>query len=272
MGINETVLEMHFHKPLLDLFQVTLGLGKGKFNFYKYSTQKECFVGFDQAFVQTDLTEDELFTKLKKSAIDDGYNLSNFFVGYFLQFKVVKILQRHSRHTPSQVRFYPHYRVSIDTKKNINTGLSQHELLYNLSRNNNAMVYYACPMIFDRSELYNQNIDLDLLRLADLNDCPSMYSDNESHFIYYEDIEAEPVWCSEPVEGNAITPQHMFKRISENISKEEFYESQLELLNKLKYKSELNSQGEKEGILKLVQDSLTIIHYTADKEDKMPNE
>lgn len=32
-GINETVLEMHFHRPLLDLFRTTLGLGPGAFKF-----------------------------------------------------------------------------------------------------------------------------------------------------------------------------------------------------------------------------------------------
>jgi len=73
MSINETVLEMHFHNALLNLMRTTLGLGTGRFNFFKYSPQRECFVGFDQAFVKTDLSEEELFTQLRTDAMQNGY-------------------------------------------------------------------------------------------------------------------------------------------------------------------------------------------------------
>jgi len=259
MGINETVLEMHFHHALMELFRRTLGLGRGKFNFYKYSPQKECFVGFDQAFVKTDLSPDELFEILKKSAITRGYSLSTFFVGLFLQYKVVRELRRRSRVTPPQIISNPHYRVSLDTKKNINTGLSQHELLYNLNTNDGALVYYACPMIFDRSELY-EPADLNKLRLADMSTCPSPYLDNDSHFIYFADPQAEPIWCSEPIEGKALSPNEMVTYISQQIVLREFRENQLNLLDIL-------SKVEKEGkvkMLELVHESLTIIYYTED--------
>tara|TARA_R110000787_G_scaffold277351_1_gene386636 strand:- start:8051 stop:8308 length:258 start_codon:yes stop_codon:yes gene_type:complete len=78
MNINGTVLEVHFHRPLLDIFRVTLGLGEGSLNFYKYSTQKECFQRFDQVFVQTKLSEGQLFDKLKSSATNHGHNFSYF--------------------------------------------------------------------------------------------------------------------------------------------------------------------------------------------------
>lgn len=168
MSINETTLEMHFHNPLITLFRETYGLGAGGFNFYKYSPQRECFVGFDQAFVQTELSDEQLFRELRDSAMTQGYYLNNFFIGYFLQFKVVKEMQRRVRLTPPQIRSRQHYRVSLDTKKNVNTGVSQHELLYSLNRNQGAMVYYACPMVFDKSDLYLETPDLELLRLADL--------------------------------------------------------------------------------------------------------
>ena len=259
MGINETVLEMHFHHALMELFRNTLGLGRGRFNFYKYSPQKECFVGFDQAFVKTDLSPEELFKVLKESAINHGYSLSSFFIGLFLQYKVVRELRRRSRVTPPQILSYPHYRVSLDTKKNINTGFSQHELLYNLNTNNGALVYYACPMIFDRSELY-EPADLNKLRLADMSTCPSPYLDNDSHFIYFAYPQAEPIWCSEPVEGKALSPSEMVIYISQQISSREFKENQLNLLDTL-YKVE------KEGkikMLELVHESLTIIYYKED--------
>jgi hypothetical protein len=54
MRINETVLEMHYHAEVINLIKKTLGLGpKGDFNFYKYSPQREKFIGFDQAFVMS---------------------------------------------------------------------------------------------------------------------------------------------------------------------------------------------------------------------------
>lgn len=268
MNINETVLEMHYHKPLMDLFREQLGLGKGKFNFYKYSPQKECFVGFDQAYVQTDLSPEDLFKSLKDDAMNNGYSLSNFYVGYFLQFKVVKKLVKKSIYTPVTITTKPYYRISLDTQKNINTGVSQHELLYQLNKNTGAMVYYAAPMIFDQVDLYNQEPDLELLRLADLNDCPSIYSDNENHFIYYEDTETDGIWCSDPVEGRVITPKELFSNLKENISNESSQESQRKLLEVLANPDKLEIDGVKGNIFDLLQSSFTIIHFQGDREQQ----
>lgn len=263
MSINETVLEMHFHRSLLELFRDTVGLGNGNFNFYKYSPQRECFIGFDQAFVQTDLKEDDLFEQLQSDALKNGYKLSNFFVGYFLQYKVVKPMANRSRHTPTVIKSKPHYRVSLDTRKNDKTGLSQHELLYSLSKNIDAMVYYACPMIFDRSELYNLNPNLDDLRLVDLKSCPSIYNDNESHYIYYDNPNSDPIWCSEPIKGEAITPQYLFKKIVKNIEDKNFYANQLKLLDSLIKPTEI--AGLNGRILDFSADSLVIMKYTLSK-------
>lgn len=257
---------MHFHYPLIELFRNTLGLGDGAFNFYKYSPQRECFVGFDQAFVKTELSEDELFDELKSSALNNGYSLSNFFIGLFLQYKVVKELTRRSRHTPSQIKSNPHYRVSLDTIKNANSGFSQHELLYNLNKNIGALVYYACPMIFDRSELYNPSVNFKLMRLANLTDCPSPYSDNENHFIYFKNPESVPIWCSEPTEGTVVTPEDMVRKIKGSIELDEFRESQLALIDELH--EDTPSYFIEEGktrLLNSVSDSLTILHYSEKK-------
>lgn len=151
MTINETVLEMHFHRPLMDLFRETLGVGPtGTLEFYKYSPQKERFVGFDQAYVKTELEEDEFFEWLKRSATNNDYRLNDKFIGYFLQFKVVREMTNRTKHTPDSIRSSPHYRIPLSTKKNGKTGISQHELLYRLAGNPGALVYYACPMLFDR--------------------------------------------------------------------------------------------------------------------------
>jgi hypothetical protein len=65
---------------------------------------------------------------------------------------------------------------------------------------------YACPMIFDRSSLYDVDIDLDSLRLADVDSCPAPYTDNDNHFIYFNVPTATPVWCSDSVDGKAVLP------------------------------------------------------------------
>lgn len=208
MSITETVLEMHYHQPLMELIRDSYGLGPTeKFNFYKYSPQREVFLGFDQAFAMSELTDEQFFDQLKSSAMKNGYKLSSRFIAYFLQFKVVSELQKRQKKTPPQIKSRPHYRASLDTTKNDNTGFSQHELLYNLNKNDGAMVYYACPMVFDKSDLYAVNVSLDPLRLADLTSCPSDFTDNSKHYIYFDQKQSQPIWCSEPVEGKALTAE-----------------------------------------------------------------
>jgi len=221
MSINETVLEMHYHKPLMDLFRDAFGLGEnGQINFYKYSPQRECFIGFDQAYVKTQISEDELFRVLKESAASNSYVLKDTFVGYYLQFKVVKQMKKRTQSTPSCITSNPHYRVQLSTKKNQNTGFSQHEHLWNLKSNKGAMVYYACPMIFEREDLYDIDIDLETLRLVDVESCPSEYSDNGSHSIYFNDQVCDPFWCSEPVRGVGISPRNFAQLLVEQINDE----------------------------------------------------
>lgn len=266
MSINETVLEMHYHKSLMELFSTNLGLGAGAFNFYKYSPQRECFVGFDQAFVRSDLTDQEMFEKLKSSALSNGYRLSSTFIGLFLQYKVVKQMQRRPGHTPSMITNRPYYRVSLDTKKNINTGFSQHELLYNLNSNIGAFVYYACPMLFERTELYSSEPDLESLRLADVTSCPDAYSDNDSHFIYFNDTNSTPIWCSDPVEGKAISPKQMIGAISQQIQEVARSEEGRSLWDELFAPIELSKGEEKIRPLDLVHETLTILEFTNEEQ------
>jgi len=66
LTINEATLEMHFHAALMDLFRETLGLGPtGSIEFFKYSPQLEKFVGFDQAYVKTEMSGEELYDELE---------------------------------------------------------------------------------------------------------------------------------------------------------------------------------------------------------------
>lgn len=263
---------MHYHKPLMDALRDTLGIGcSGKLNFYKYSTQRECFIGFDQAYAASELDELEFFALLKQAAESNQYSLADQFLGYFLQFKVVKVMHRRNRFTPSSIVAKPHYRVALDTTKNATTGLSQHELLFNLSKNAGALVYYACPMLFDRSDLYEIHIDLDSLRLADLDSCPSAYGDNDNHFIFYDGVAAQPVWCSEPVDGQAVTPREFFSEtFRQRVTPQRAAETSDELLNILtnfklagvREDSPVIRFGKERSILPLLSKILTVVHVS----------
>jgi len=255
----------------MDLFRSTFGLGStGTINFYKYSPQRECFIGFDQAYVKTELSERDFFKLLKDSAASSGYKLSSKFIGYFLQFKVVKELQIRKKYTPAGITSRPLYRVALDTTKNINTGLSQHELLFNLNKNSGAMVYYACPMLFDRSSLYDVEVDLDSLRLADLDSCPSSYTDNDNHFIYFNTPTTTPIWCSDPVDGRAVLPSQLAEMLIAKLRQVEFAQSATDLFNVLTNlesvglspKSEAFKERAIPSILSLVAESLTIVKIT----------
>lgn len=273
--ITETVLEMHYHRPIMDLFRSRLGLGKqGGVNFYKYSLQKEAFIGFDQAYVTTDLSEDEFFSVLRNASMTNNYQLDSKYVGFFLQFKVVKEMRSRTRYTPSLITNRPHYRVLLDTKRNINTGVSQHELLFNLKNNSGSLVFYACPMVFDRSMLYEVNVDLSTLRLADVSTCPSAYTDNDNHFIYYNDPNALPVWCSEPVEGKSIDPKSFVQMLmfyADSMDPSEAAGSLYEMLTQLEVagvrrESDLLKEKRMPSILPLVGETLTIVKIPIQKE------
>lgn len=265
MAITETVLEMHYHRPLMDLIRETYGLGPaGKFNFYKYSPQREVYLGFDQAFAMTELSDADFFAQLKQSAMTTNYKLPSRFVAYFLQYKVVTELQRRQAQTPSTITSKPHCRASLDTTKNDRTGFSQHELLFNLHRNDGAMVYYACPMIFDKAALYEVNVNLDPLRLVDLASCPSDFTDNSKHYIYFDQKTAEPVWCSEPVEGKGRTPKQFAEQVVAALRQLTPSASSEKLSALLRsVKSLVDTEGAAAGAssngLALVADSLTIV-------------
>jgi hypothetical protein len=268
MEITETVLEMHYHKPLMDLFRQTYGLApQGRINFYKYSPQREVFIGFDQAYAITEMTDAQFFEAMRSSAMNAQYRLATRFVGYFLQYKVVTVLKKIMISTPTGITNRPHYRASLYTTKNDSTGFSQHELLFNLNRNDSAMVYYACPMVFEKYDLYEISVDLNRLRLADLDSCPSDFTDNSKHYIYFNNTATDPIWCSEPVHGRALSPNafvellgNYLREITPQISGEKL----MAILTKLKEityeqpSSGVTAVGPRNG-LALLADALTII-------------
>lgn len=222
MSINETVLEMHFHKALVDLIGGAFGLGAtGHYNFYKFSPQHECFIGFDQAFVKTHVSDSQIFKDLSKAASSSEYKLSKAYFGYFLQFKVVSRLVKFNKKTktPPQVKNTPFFRTDIYNKRTKSSSYSQHELLFNLAKNKGAMTYYACPMIFNKEDLYKP-ADLTKLRLVDVSTAPSAFTDNESHHIFFPDEMDDPVWRSEPVTGRVVSANEFAREIAERANQE----------------------------------------------------
>jgi len=274
LAISETVLEMHYHRPIMDAIRDTIGVGpQGSVSFYKYSPQRECFVGFDQAYAVSELSEHEFFNLVKDAAQSKSpsAHLSDQFFGYFLQFKVVKKMEKFSRYTPAMITNKPHYRVSLDTTKNASTGLSQHELLFNLNQNAGALVYYACPMIFDKASLYEIDVDLESLRLADFDDCVDPYLDNDNHFIFFNDKAADPIWCSEPIRGAAISAREFATRLVEReVSVDRAADTSRRLLDALtnfesaglSRESKLFRDMFKPSFVSLLADSLTIVRIS----------
>jgi hypothetical protein len=104
---------MHFHSAMMELIRDSYGLGPGgQMNFYKWSPQKECFVGFDQAYVKTQLGDDEFFNLLRASAESDQYQLDDFLFGYFLQYKVVSRCANEEYIRPR--RFQIHHTIELN--------------------------------------------------------------------------------------------------------------------------------------------------------------
>lgn len=264
LAINEATLEMHFHAALMKLFRSTYGLGPtGSIKFFKYSPQIERFVGFDQAFVKTELSEEELYHELREAATNSGYVLSRRLYGYFLQFKVVRQMQRRSRRIPSGFST-PYLRVDLSTNRKPTNHPSQHELLYGLAQNPGSMVYYACPMVFDRTDLYRPEPDLDQLVLADVTSCPSSFDDNEHHTLCFQEEASPPTWCSEPAEGKRWTPVQFIEQLVENVRSDEQIRSNSEVMLGFLESGEIVDDWKGREIMPLIGDSLTFVSVTND--------
>lgn len=199
--ITEALLEMHFHRAIIDFFTLTYGANFLKL--LKPSTQQEVWIGFDQGWVQTSLTTKQLLTDLKQAVNLNASTQKSFYLGYFLQFKVVQKITRKSDHMPDKY-LTPYYRVELSLKPNHHTNLSQHESLLRLSRLPSASVCYACAMFFDLMDIY-QPVNLNHLRCVDFSGSPPGWVTNERHFICFQKEEdLTPYWCSTPVLGNAM--------------------------------------------------------------------
>lgn len=200
--IGEALLEMYFFKPLIEYYSNTYG---AKFlNIHKPSPQDEVWIGYDQGWTHSSLSQEQLLNKLKEAIQNKATTLNTFYLGFFLQFKIVSIMSRNSRNKPDNYTL-PYYRSEISLKINKKTGLSQHQTLKRLSRIDNASVVYACGMIFDNNDIY-KNPDLSDLRMIPVKDSPDYDEKDERHFITFQTKDdPSPLYHSEPVETSSFS-------------------------------------------------------------------
>jgi len=220
MAFTEALLEMHFHRAIVDAFADVFG--KSVFRILKPSPQHERFLGFDQGWIRTsELSDRDLRAELT-AAITNGSAAQRHFVAYFLQFKRVSRLVRHSKHVPATFA-PPCFRAELDLKapKKGHWSWSQHETLVRLQTafGTATEVNYACPMIFNEEAIYD-TVNLDLLRFVQVRTAPAM-PPNTKHFIYFRTHDGPPYWCSEPVIGDSLTHSEWLKTHRRLLSTEE---------------------------------------------------
>jgi len=199
--IYEALLEMHFHSAIISHFSNLYGANFLKL--LKPSPQQEAWVGFDQGWVNTSVTTSQLFNDLQTAIQSGSTSVNKLYIGYFMQFKVVRKFKRRSRFTPNSFTS-PYFRAELDLAANKTTGISQHETLMRLSNIPGAAVCYACGMLFDLADLYIPP-DLGKLRCVTVPP-PINLGDDDRHFIAFRnETDANPKWCSEPVDGQSLS-------------------------------------------------------------------
>ncbi len=202
--ITEALLEMYFFQAMVSLFKKKYGA-----NFLgvlKPSSQQEAWIGFDQGWARTKLTTYELFSKLRQSIQGSLTTVSHFYFGFFIQYKVVKRMVRRSTNMPESYTT-PYLRVELSLWPNQTTGLSQHETLLRMSRIKGASVYYACPMLFDISQIWRKP-RIKQVRFIDIRRSPVGWDTSERHFITFQHKNDRlPLWHSHPVETRALSAE-----------------------------------------------------------------
>lgn len=198
--ITEALLEMHFHRAIVERFKSQYGTNFLKL--LKPSPKQEAWVGFDQGWVRTSVSTRELFEELKGAVQNNANNADNFFFGFFLQFKAVERMSRTSRLKPAHYST-PYFRSELSLFPNPTTGISQHETLIRLSAIAGASVAYACGMLFDIADIWEPP-SVDKLRCVDISTAPPGWATNQRHFIAFQtESDPAPLWCSEPVKGRS---------------------------------------------------------------------
>lgn len=154
--------------------------------------------------MHTKVSNKQLFDDLKTAIQNNQRSVQSIYIGYYLQFKVVREIYRRSRYFPTGYTT-PYYRSELSVKPNPTTGISQHEILNILSQIQNSIVCYACPMLFDIDVIYNRP-QLSDIKFVDIKTAPpGGWLTNQRHFITFEDKNgSNQLWLSEPTPGEVF--------------------------------------------------------------------
>jgi hypothetical protein len=197
---SEALLEMYFLQSTLK--ELGAMYGKESLKLIKPSPQDEKWVGIDQAWVSTSMTDDD-FLKHLKSTVSAGES-APFFFAVFRQYKRVEEISKASKYTPYRDTpdewKRPYYRCEIYTQPGKeNEGIkvsstknyqpqpqySQHEALIRLSSLPNADVHYACPMVFTPIDVWKEP-DMNQVRLVPVRPGQPTYAgDSERHHLCF---------------------------------------------------------------------------------------
>ncbi len=202
MSMSETLMEMYYFPAIRDFLASEFGVRV--LRILKPSQRREGWVGFDQGWVRTDLSDEELYNQLSKTLHGVAASKPLFYFGFFLQFKTVDIMKRRSKHTPPGM-VADYYRSELDLTRSLESGSIQHHLLVRLSSISGARVAYACPMFFDIDSIYDPP-DLSTLRCMPVTNDTPLYNEGERHFIAVQFPKSPSgYWCSEPIHVKSIS-------------------------------------------------------------------
>lgn len=206
-NISESLLEMHYFRMLVRRYARMLGRN---IEVFKPSTIAERWFGFDQAYFTSNVSRPRVIQDLRSYISSGATPRFSTFRAFLLQFKVVEIAKKRSRHTPAGWTA-PYYRSELYLTPNRNTGISQHEALRRLSGLPGASVAYVCPMIFDAADVIVRPRFSDL-RFVDVASSPGGWITTEPHFITFQDISSNPMWCSSPIAGKALSIAEVYQQ------------------------------------------------------------
>ena len=93
--VTEALLEMYYLRAIADLFAQFYGVPF--LRLLKPSARQEAWVGFDQGWVAyAPQSTQQLYAKLGETIKAGARQVEGFYVGYFMQFKVLREMVRRS--------------------------------------------------------------------------------------------------------------------------------------------------------------------------------
>jgi hypothetical protein len=199
--LSETLLELHYYPAFREV--MAAHFGRSVVRILKPTQNEEAHLGFDQGFVQTTATSEEIRAHLKHAIASPSRAPTPMFAAYFLQYKCPERLVRKSKAMPNGFQV-PYYRFELSLEPNKTTGISQHETLLRLQSLPNSDANYICPMITSEDRLWEPP-NLDDLVVVPLASAPGGYATKERHFVAWQDpLRVDLYWCSEPSPAKAL--------------------------------------------------------------------